>query len=294
MDHAITDGALTAVINAHGAELASLRNARGTEYIWQAGPAWPRHAPVLFPIVGRLAGDQLRHGGQAYRLTQHGFARDRVFAWLDRGARSCRLALVDDAETRALYPFPFRFEIAYALAGGELAMTFTVVNAGAETLPVSFGAHPAFNWPLDPAIPREAYALTFAKDEPAPIRRLSGGLILREPFPSPIEGRVLKLREDSVRRRRHCHGSRRERLGPFRGAGRPRPRRRLAGLPRAWPLDQARRRLSLHRALARRREPGRFRWTLRRKAGHYFAAARRNPPGDIAHRSIPVAVRPPI
>ncbi len=86
MDHAITDGATTAVINAHGAELTSLRDAAGTEYIWQAGPAWPRHAPVLFPIVGRLAGDQLRHGDRAYRLTQHGFARDRAFAFLDRAA----------------------------------------------------------------------------------------------------------------------------------------------------------------------------------------------------------------
>ena len=122
MDHAITDGATTAVINAHGAELTSLRDAEGTEYIWQAGPAWPRHAPVLFPIVGRLAGDQLRHGDRAYRLTQHGFARDRAFAFLDRAADSCRLVLIDDSETRALYPFAFRFELSYALAGGELAI----------------------------------------------------------------------------------------------------------------------------------------------------------------------------
>jgi galactose mutarotase-like enzyme len=196
MDHAITDGAMTAVINAHGAELTSLRDAQGTEYIWQAGPAWPRHAPVLFPIVGRLAGDQLRHGGRAHRLTQHGFARDRVFAWLDRAVDSCRLALVDDPETRGMYPFAFRFELAYALAGGELTMTFTVVNTGAEPLPVSFGAHPAFNWPLHPGTPRDAYTLTFAEDEPAPIRRLTGGLIQREPVLSPIDGRVLRLRED--------------------------------------------------------------------------------------------------
>ncbi len=196
MDHAITDGLTTAVINARGAELRSLRDPQGTEYIWQAGPAWPRCAPVLFPIVGRLAGDQLRHGDRTSRLTQHGFARDRVFAWLDRAADSCRLALVDDPETRAMYPFAFRFELAYALAGADLTMTFAVFNTGAEPLPVSFGAHPAFNWPLHPGTPREAYTLTFAKDEPAPIRRLTGGLIQPEPVPSPIDGRVLRLRED--------------------------------------------------------------------------------------------------
>ena len=158
MDHTISDGGITAVIRAQGAELRSLRDPQGTEYIWQAGPAWPRCAPVLFPIVGRLMDDRLRHGGQTYRLTQHGFARDRAFDWLDRRVDACRLTLVDAAETRAMYPFAFRLELDYAVADGELAMTFTVANIGAEALPASFGAHPGFNWPLRPDTPPEAYA----------------------------------------------------------------------------------------------------------------------------------------
>ena len=36
--------------------------------------------PLLFPIVGRLANDELRHRGKTYRMTQHGFARDNRFA----------------------------------------------------------------------------------------------------------------------------------------------------------------------------------------------------------------------
>jgi hypothetical protein len=46
--------------------------------------------------------------------------------------------------------------------------------------------HPAFNWPLLPGLAKEAYALNFQKEEPAPIRRLSGGLCAwrwsRRPF----------------------------------------------------------------------------------------------------------------
>src|ERR1700722_2303183 len=83
MDHVITDGSMTAIINAHGAELSSLRDPQGVEYIWQAGAAWPRHAPVLFPIVGRLKGDQLHHRGRDYVMTQHGFARDHRLAAAD-------------------------------------------------------------------------------------------------------------------------------------------------------------------------------------------------------------------
>lgn len=72
--HTIRGGGLTATIKAHGAELCSLRSDAGIEFVWQAGPAWLRHAPLLFPIVGRLANDELRHRGKTYRITQHGFA----------------------------------------------------------------------------------------------------------------------------------------------------------------------------------------------------------------------------
>jgi len=105
--HSLRSGSLTATIKAHGAELCSLKDS-SIEFLWQAGPEWPRHAPLLFPIVGRLANDELRHRGKAYRMTQHGFARDRRFVWAERGESRCALVLVDDEATRALYPFAFR------------------------------------------------------------------------------------------------------------------------------------------------------------------------------------------
>src|SRR5580698_6019152 len=91
--HTIRGTGVTAIVKADGAELCSLRNAAGHELLWQALPAWPRHAPLLFPIVGRLKDDRLRHRGREYRLTQHGFARDRRFAWAHTTSSSCRLVL---------------------------------------------------------------------------------------------------------------------------------------------------------------------------------------------------------
>lgn len=187
--------AITATILARGAELSSLRNADGTELLWQAGPQWPRHAPILFPIVGRLKGDTLRHNGNTYPMTQHGFARDRQFEWLEQGPRSCRLVLADDAETRARYPFAFRLEVTYSVAGADLEVAFDIVNTGDEMLPASLGGHPAFNWPLVQGLPKEAYTLTFAKDEAAPIRRLKDGLMRPQAEPSPVEARTLALSE---------------------------------------------------------------------------------------------------
>src|SRR5271157_1885475 len=103
--HRLTNGTIAAEIKAAGAELCSLRREGGPELLWQAAPIWPRHAPNLFPIVGRLKDDRLRHRGREYRLTQHGFARDRRFAWAETSGASCRLVLEDDAATRAIYPF---------------------------------------------------------------------------------------------------------------------------------------------------------------------------------------------
>ena len=184
---------LAAAVTAQGAELSLLRNATGLDYLWPASPPWTRHAPVLFPIVGRLRDDTLTHDGHSYRMTQHGFARDRRFTWVDRSPSGCVLALTDDAQTRAMYPFGFRFEVAYAVHGATLAITYTIVNTGDAVLPASMGAHPAFRWPLVPGTPKEAYALTFDADEPAPMRGVANGLLTDTLRPSPVQGRRLAL-----------------------------------------------------------------------------------------------------
>lgn len=186
---------ISATIVAQGAELVSLQDIRGFEFLWQAGPEWRRHSPVLFPIVGRLKGDQLRHRGQTYPMTQHGFARDKPFVWAQRGPRSCTLVLTDDADTRTHYPFAFRLAVTYTLDRQQLGVTFDIANTGDEPLPASVGAHPAFNWPLLPDLAKTDYQLTFASAEPAPIRRLKDGLLLAATQPTPIEGNTLALSE---------------------------------------------------------------------------------------------------
>jgi len=186
--HRIASDRLSATIKADGAELCSLRGPDGQEMLWQAEPAWPRHAPLLFPIVGKLKDDQLHHHGATTLLTQHGFARDSRFTWVERGPAQCRLRLEDSAETRALYPFAFHFEVVYAIDGDRLDITYVISNPGTETLPASAGAHPAFRWPLNDGIPKEAHRLDFAEAEPHPIRRLGpDGLLDKAPFPSPVK-----------------------------------------------------------------------------------------------------------
>ncbi|WP_213769846.1 aldose 1-epimerase family protein [Bradyrhizobium sp. dw_78] len=193
--HTLRGGGITAAVKADGAELCSLKNADGRELLWQAGPQWPRHSPLLFPIVGRLKDDVLRHNGKTYPMTQHGFARDLRFDWVAREPASCALLLTDNAETRKRYPFAYRLVVAFAVANSGLDVTFEVTNTGEGMLPASIGAHPAFNWPLLPGLAKEDYEITFSHDESAPIRRLRGGLMRAMPETSPVNGRKLALSE---------------------------------------------------------------------------------------------------
>jgi galactose mutarotase-like enzyme len=190
---------LSARIHERGAEPCSLRDAAGEEYLWQAGPEWPRHAPILFPIVGQLAGDTLRHGGATYRMTQHGFARDMDFAVVESRASACRLMLQSGPATLAAFPFPFRLEAEYAIQDATLTATWTVANTGEGPLPFSIGAHPAFRWPLPGATTKPGHRIEFEQEETGPAYRLRDGLLDPAPAAWPVRGRTLGLREELFR-----------------------------------------------------------------------------------------------
>ncbi len=136
------------LIDSHGAELRSLK-AMGTEYLWQADATyWARSSPVLFPFVGGLKNKEYRHKGVTHSMTQHGFARDMEFQLKEQTADSITFVLQDNEVSREKYPFPFLLEIKYTLIGTEVEVSWRVLNTGAESLPFSIGAHPAFNCPL--------------------------------------------------------------------------------------------------------------------------------------------------
>ena len=77
---AIANEGLIARINPLGAELWSLADRDGREYLTDADPAfWTGRAPLLFPIVGALNGGRYRVDGNEHALPKHGFARTSRF-----------------------------------------------------------------------------------------------------------------------------------------------------------------------------------------------------------------------
>ena len=80
MIHTIENDYLRVSVDDHGAELCSIFDkVHNREVIWQADPAyWKRHAPVLFPNVGRHFEDHYRINGVEYPLQS---------AWVCQGQR---------------------------------------------------------------------------------------------------------------------------------------------------------------------------------------------------------------
>lgn len=193
----ITSGTLSAQINPLGAELWSLTDSSGRQYMTDADPAfWTGHAPLLFPIVGALNGGRYRVDGRDYDLPKHGFARTSRFELVESDGARVLFRLTESEATLAAYPFRFVLEMEFALAGAALSMVATVRNPGSAPLPFSFGFHPAFAWPLPGGAAKEDHAIVFDREEPGVIRRIDGDGLVARSEATPVEGRTLQLRHD--------------------------------------------------------------------------------------------------
>jgi galactose mutarotase-like enzyme len=191
----LENASVKAGIRSRGAELCSLSSKiSGLEYLWQADSAfWPRHAPILFPIVGRLKDGSFRYNDESYKLPQHGFARDLDFELVSHDKRSAQFRHVASDETMAQYPFDFELMVYYILSGNSLAIRASVTNNGKGDMPFSIGFHPAFNCPLLPEENFEDYYLEFDRRPDSVSRLLKDGLFSGKTNPIPWQHNILPL-----------------------------------------------------------------------------------------------------
>lgn len=149
--HILENEYLRVTVADAGAELISVWDkAAGQERIWTGEPqVWNRHAPILFPFVGKVREGKYRIGAQEYAMkTQHGFARDMVFDCVEKTEDSVTHCLTASADTRAIYPYEFQLTVCHRLLPGKrLVIEWTVKNLGEDTMFFSIGGHPGFMMP---------------------------------------------------------------------------------------------------------------------------------------------------
>lgn len=146
--HIIENESLRVVVSDAGAELCNVWDKRtGQERIWNADPSiWNRHAPILFPFVGKVYRGEYRLDGRVYDMkTQHGFARDMEFECVACTDDAVTHRLRATEQTLAIYPFHFELTVTHRLVNGnQLSVEWEIANCGAGEMLYSIGGHPGF------------------------------------------------------------------------------------------------------------------------------------------------------
>lgn len=139
---------LTVTISNRGAELQSIKDAAGHEYLWQGDPTyWGKRSPLLFPIVCGLWEETFRVDGKAYHMKRHGFASSSEFHLLSKSDDTVCYVLTSNEETLAAYPYHFALFVSYVLKDNHLSVVWNVENPNKHDLYFQIGGHPAFNIP---------------------------------------------------------------------------------------------------------------------------------------------------
>lgn len=189
---------LVAQISPVGAELHSLRTSDDLERIWQADPAiWGRHAPLLFPVIGRLKDQQYELDGEQIHMGIHGFCRDRVFDVVEKSDTHLHFRTQDDPDTRVVYPFSFTLDVEFFLEGQTLTKRHTVTNHSDRDMPFELGGHDAYCTTLLPGEEMSDYAIAFEGiDHLEPFGMDESGMLSLPKSVLPLEdGMLTKLPE---------------------------------------------------------------------------------------------------
>lgn len=167
-----------AVFSSHGAELISFQTKKNNlEYIWQGNQDyWSRHAPILFPIVGRLKDNQYTYKNQTYQMNQHGFARDCEFQVVNPTKDKAIFTLSSSEVTKINYPFSFELVVTYELNQDTLEITYDVISLETELI-FGIGGHPAFNVPLVADTTFDEYYVEFTPSKSRTRLPLSGPFV---------------------------------------------------------------------------------------------------------------------
>ncbi|MEG0214723.1 MAG: aldose 1-epimerase family protein [Hungatella sp.] len=162
----LNNATLTAIIDTMGAQLISLKDTTGKEYIWQRDPdVWARCSPLLFPAVGNSRNDKTIIEGSSYHLPKHGFCKESDFAAKDITETKATFWIRASEFTKTMYPYDFCLSLTYTLTEQGISMDYQVDNEDSRKIYYALGAHPGFCCPLEDSESFEDYQLKFEHKE---------------------------------------------------------------------------------------------------------------------------------
>lgn len=161
-----------------GAEIQEVKNLKDDfSYIWTADAKyWGRHAPILFPFIGRSNDNKYLLNGKEYSMKQHGFLRDQTFQVAEQKEDQVTLTWSADAASLKIYPYHFTARVTYQLVANQLKISYQIKNENSSAMYYSLGFHPGLNITSD----LSDYSLNFTPQ----VKELTTLLIDPAPFRS--------------------------------------------------------------------------------------------------------------
>lgn len=167
MIYSLENSSIKITASTHGGELHSINSKKeGTEYLWNGDAKyWKYHAPVLFPIIGKVMNSKYMVDGEIYELPAHGLARISDFEMVSMGNDFITFELQYSDDSLRSYPYKFALYITYTIEENAVKVTYLVKNLDDKSIYFSIGAHPAFMCPIEKNESLEDCYLEFSENE---------------------------------------------------------------------------------------------------------------------------------
>lgn len=167
MLYTLTNDKFTATADTMGAELFSLKDKSGTEYLWLGDTNfWSGRSPHLFPIIGSQKNDRYTKDGKTYNIDKHGFARHSDFKVSEKSDTHIVFELTENEDSLKVYPYSFNLKISHYLTDTGIETKYTVENTGDEKLPFCVGGHVGVNCPIFDGEDFNDYVVKYNTEKP--------------------------------------------------------------------------------------------------------------------------------
>jgi galactose mutarotase-like enzyme len=168
------------VLSTYAGQIESIINKRtGNEHWWPYDQQWwPRRTSICFPICGGLVDEEYTYQGKTYRLPMHGFLREKEFRITEQSSNRVVMEYVANEETKAYYPFEFRFILTQEINDNEFKVVYTVENTGKDDLYYAVGSHYTYKVPIIPTEEQEDYLYRFGTAQKGGKFILENGLVV--------------------------------------------------------------------------------------------------------------------
>lgn len=184
----IRSDALTVVISSQGAEIQSIQDKNGLEYMWYGDPAyWANRSPILFPVAGGMRDDCYDWLGQRWPMPKHGIVRN--IPWEVEEAGESRAVFLTRQKSEG-FPFEYDLRAIFTVEANRLEVCYAVASRDERPFCFSVGGHEAYLTPEGV----EEYEVVFDEEEDIVHTVLSGTLNTHETVDIAKKTRVLPLK----------------------------------------------------------------------------------------------------